>query len=147
MKRNLVIFGLAVLVGSLFAVYIFSGIDKTMAKSIYDNTISLFQIGAYNEYENALSISQVYPNSIIIKENNYYKVFIALAHDKELVEKYEQYYQKKNINYYLKKANVSSECLEKINKYEQIILQSTNLKEYDKINKSILSFYKGECND
>lgn len=140
MKKYLMITFIAVLVGGLFAFYMFYGIDKTVADVIKNNDhITVFQSGVFKDEENALIEKNKYEQAIIIKDENLYRVYIGVSYDEEVTLAYENYFKKNNYDYYCKKLEVSDNYLTNLKKYEELIKRSFNEDIYININKDLLA--------
>ena len=136
---------LALTIGALFAFYVFKGINITLADSIGDNYVIFYQIGVFRKYNNAYKLLDIYPESIIFKDDNLYYVYIGISQDSKIGLFYERYYQTNNINYYKKRVRVDDKCLNKIKDYEKLV--NKNLKEdlISSYNKNVLHIYQKEC--
>jgi LPS O-antigen subunit length determinant protein (WzzB/FepE family) len=119
LKKNLKIILLSSLIGALFACVFFLSIkEKTEAKNI--TYIYGFQVGAFKNFENANELKENYPYAKIIKENDYYRVFIGFTVDnKELLQNIYA-----NEEYYMKELIVSDEIKNNITKYDELLLNS-----------------------
>jgi len=95
-----------------------------------------FQVGVYKNYDNALNVSNL-NNGVIINDNNNYRVYSAFLSNEDIVNNLKQYYNANNINYYLKKIEVSNNTLEIINNYE-ILLKSASTDKYSMIIKEMM---------
>ena len=85
---------------------------------------------------------------IVVLDNDYYRVYIDIIKDKEILNSREEYYKNNNINYYLKIINPSKEFIDKLDDYE-IILKNTSISA-DKIRvvrEKILKEYQNELHD
>lgn len=100
-----------------------------------------FQTGAFENYDNAEILSNKLPSSLILKEDNLYKVYVALYKDIDLVNKMLVYFENNDINIYLKSISVSKSFYNNIEKLEEIILNTEESNVYHKINQSILDLY------
>ena len=147
MKKYILVFISALIVGSIFAIYVYKGIDTSFAISKTDNEVIIFQIGVYKDLENAINLTKKYPSSVIINEEELFRVYIGIAKDKEIIESYRNYYDSNNITYYEKKININKKCLNEIEKYERMIKKGYNSDTYNNINKILLNYYKDECYD
>ncbi len=147
MKKNILIFLIAVSLGTLFAFYVFNGAKKTFAQIKSDNQAYAFQVGVFKIYENAVSEASKYASGTIIKDNDLYRVYIAITEDKNVKLSYQDYFEKLGINYYIKAIKLDEKCLKKINAYETMTKKTFNEDTYDNINKILLEYYKGGCND
>ena len=91
---------------------------------------------------NALNYMQNYNSSIIIKDEEYFRVIIGIAVSKEAVDKLKSYFDELNINYYLKKESIDNQDLtDKIKEYEVALLKAQK-NTYNKINQDILKAYE-----
>ena len=85
---------------------------------------------------------------IVVLDNDYYRVYIDIIKDKEILNSREEYYKNNNINYYLKIINPSKEFIDKLDDYE-IILKNTSISA-DKVRvvrEKILKEYQNELHD
>ncbi|MBR1413836.1 MAG: hypothetical protein IJ574_04120 [Bacilli bacterium] len=138
MKKVLITILVAVLVGSLFAVYVFKNIEEGIALTTSNNEVTAFQVGVFSNYDNALKQANNFKSSIVVHDDNYYRVFIAMYHDEKIIKLMQDYYQ--DISIYLKRISVSDEFLTKLAKYESLI-NTSKLDNYDEVNQSILNEY------
>lgn len=140
MKKYLMITFIAVLVGSLFAFYMFCGLDKTVADVIRDDKlITVFQSGVFKDEENALMEKNKYEQAIVVHDGNLYRVYIGVSYDDEVTLAYKNYFKKNNYNYYCKKLEVSANYLTNLKNYEELIKRSFNEDTYININKDLLA--------
>ena len=147
MKKFLLAISSAIVIGVVLAIFVFKDSYYTLALTKNKNEIILFQVGVYKEYENAIICSSRYSGSVIINEDDLYRVYIGLAHDKEVQIAYRDHFKLNNINYYERKEYIKDACLEEIKKYESLIKKSFNTETYSNINKNLLNYYKDECHD
>ena len=80
MKKFLLSILLAIMVGSVFGFIIYKRFNKeelTVA-SILSKQVYAFQIGVFEDKENALTLQEKY-GGIIVNDNNRYRVYLALA--------------------------------------------------------------------
>ena len=148
MKKTLLTILGAILVGFGLGLFFFKKFDTniealaTSVKSIY-----AVQVGVYKNIDNAKDV----PNKmegIVVLDNDYYRVYIDIIKDKEILNSREEYYKNNNINYYLKIINPSKEFIDKLDDYE-IILKNTSISA-DKIRvvrEKILKEYQNELHD
>ena len=138
MKKVLITIVLAVLVGAAFAFYLFKNIEQSVAKTIDEKEATAFQTGVFSKYDNAVKASKQFKSSIIVQDDNYYRVFIAMFHDEEIINKMKNHFE--GTNYYLKKITTTDEFLTKLSKYETLI-KTSKINNYDEVNQSILNEY------
>lgn len=100
-----------------------------------------FQAGAFESYDNASNYVHNLPSSIIVNENNLYKVYVGIYKNIDIVNKMLVYFEDNNIHIYLKNINVTKDFYNIIDNYEVILNGSTNELVYNKTNQSILNLY------
>lgn len=145
MKKYLIITALAVIIGALFAFYMFKGIDNNINNILVkDRQITVFQSGVFKEENNAVLEKNKYDQAIIIKDGDLYRVYIGVSYDGEVTQAYENYFKKNNYNYYCKKIDVSANYLKNIQQYEALVKKSFNEDTYININKDLLAKLKEE---
>lgn len=148
MKKTLLTILGAILVGFGLGLFFFKKFDTniealaTSVKSIY-----AVQVGVYKNIDNAKDVANKM-EGIVVLDNDYYRVYIDIIKDKEILNLREEYYKNNNINYYLKIINPSKEFIAKLDDYE-IILKNTSISA-DKIGvvrEKILKEYQNELHD
>ena len=148
MKKTLLTILGAILVGFGLGLFFFKKFDTniealaTSVKSIY-----AVQVGVYKNIDNAKDVANKM-GGIVVLDNDYYRVYIDIIKDKEILNSREEYYKNNNINYYLKIINPSKEFITKLDDYE-IILKNTSISA-DKIRvvrEQILKEYQNELHD
>ena len=148
MKKTLLTILGAILVGFGLGLFFFKKFDiniealATSVKSIY-----AVQVGVYKNIDNAKDVANKM-GGIVVLDNDYYRVYIDIIKDKEILNSREEYYKNNNINYYLKIINPSKEFITKLDDYE-IILKNTSISA-DKIRvvrEKILKEYQNELHD
>lgn len=148
MKKTLLTILGAILVGFGLGLFFFKKFDTniealaTSVKSIY-----AVQVGVYKNIDNAKDVANKM-EGIVVLDNDYYRVYIDIIKDKEILNLREEYYKNNNINYYLKIINPSKEFIAKLDDYE-IILKNTSISA-DKIKvvrEQILKEYQNELHD
>ena len=148
MKKTLLTILGAILVGVGLGLCFFKKFDTniealaTSVKSIY-----AVQVGVYKNIDNAKDVANKM-GGIVVLDNDYYRVYIDIIKDKEILNSREEYYKNNNINYYLKIINPSKEFITKLDDYE-IILKNTSISA-DKIRivrEKILKEYQNELHD
>lgn len=136
MKKNLILITLSILLGIAFTFFVLNKQD-TYAKEDY--LVYAFQVGAFENIENAEEYSSGLPASIIHKEDKLYKVYVAIYKDIDIINKMVVYFENNDINVYLKNINVDKEFYKALSNYEELIKNSEDTNIYNKINQSILN--------
>lgn len=138
MKKTLMMIMLAVIVGFSFGYLFLRKFNNeviTEVSSIKSQCYA-FQIGVYRNKENALKAAND-SRGIVILDNDFYRVYIALLKDENLIESLKSYYDTKNVNYYLKAIYISDKTSSILDNYE-IILKRTSIDNYEAIIENML---------
>ncbi len=138
MKKTLMMIILAVIVGFSFGYLFLRKFNNeviTEVSSIKSQCYA-FQIGVYRNKENALKTAND-SRGIVILDNDFYRVYIALLKDENLIESLKSYYDTKNVNYYLKAIDISDKTSSILDNYE-IILKRTSIDNYEAIIENML---------
>ncbi len=141
MKKNLMIVFLAIVVGGIFSVVIFFR-NKNEAYGLVSNNniVNAFQIGVFNDYNNAVDLSRSYEGSIVVFDEMY-RVYIAIFNNEELVDEYRAFCADNGISFYVKKIKVDDMFLNVLTSYEEDLLISEDINFFE-VNGYILSEYK-----
>ena len=143
MKKVITTIIISIAVGVTFALFIFRNVNDEVQLAIKEeNLVTFFQVGVFKSEDNALNYMEQFNSSIIIKDNEYYRVIIAILDKDEAIEKEKQYFDSLGINYYLKKESISDEkFLNKLQEYEELLISSSS-DTYKTINSNILKLYE-----
>ena len=138
MKKTILTIVLAILIGFTFGFFFLKKITpKTITEvSNIKSQVYAFQIGVYKNKDNATKNATT-NNSIVVEDNNFYRVYIALLKDQTLIDNLKKYYDSIGLNYYLKAINVSDNTENIINNYE-LLLNNCDSSNYDMILSSML---------
>ncbi len=138
MKKTILTIVLAILIGFTFGFFFLKKFTpKTIAEvSNIKSQVYAFQIGVYKNKDNATK-NAITNNSIVVEDNNLYRVYIALLKDQTLIDNLKKYYDSIGLNYYLKAINVSDNTENIINNYE-LLLNNCDSSNYDMILSSML---------
>ena len=113
-----------------------------LIREIFSNNYKAFQIGVYTDYGIAESYKEKYSNSIIIKDNELYRVYAAILKDNKNIESMSKYLRKNNIEFFLRDINIEDKILvNEINEYERI-MDNDNEIVFLEVNKLIIEKYK-----
>lgn len=138
MKKTILTIVLAILIGFTFGFFFLKKFTpKTITEvSNIKSQVYAFQIGVYKNKDNATKNATI-NNSIVVEDNNLYRVYIALLKDQTLIDNLKKYYDSIGLNYYLKAINVSDNTENIINNYE-LLLNNCDSSNYDMILSSML---------
>ena len=136
MKKYLKILGVAVIIGGVIAYFFYYDINKEVrAISKKEEIVTLFQTGVFKDYNNATSFASTFPSSYVYKDNEYYRVIIAVCYHKETKLKLETIFNSEE------EMRVNKDFIDKISNYETIILKSEKNEVIDNVNNSILNIF------
>lgn len=139
MKKTLIVILCAISLGGGIAYYLFNKIVVKASPS--DTTIvSAFQIGAFTNYDNALKVADR-NNGIVIKDEDIFRVYIAIIHNQEVISKLKKHYSEIGLNYYLKQIPAKKEFIEQTSSIEELLNKSSS-NTYVVLNSEILEKYK-----
>lgn len=111
-------------------------------KKIFDTSYKAFQVGVYTTEELANTYKSKYKNAIVIKDNELYRVYVAILRKENNIENMSNYLNKNNIDYYIKEVNISDKNLKNtINEYESIMNNNSEIV-FLEINKMIMERYE-----
>ena len=133
--KKIIPYILAVILGYLISNLIFD----------YQNIkMTGFQLGVYNNITLAKEYSKKYPKSIIIKDDDVYRLYYSILSNNETISKMEDYLNKNNIAFYKKEILVKDNGLIKaLNKYEKSMIEVSD-DAFKAINEVIMESYGGE---
>lgn len=143
MKPYIKVLIAAVIIGVLIAVFFYKDIkNEVIAITNNDSEISLFQVGVFKVYDNAINFSESFENSLIYEDNGLYRVIIGAAYHNEAKIKLEQYFTEQNITYYIKEIKMSDSFIEEITNFELILIKTESFEVINSLNKSIMDALK-----
>jgi len=129
----------------IFFLGIFSGYYVCINNplKIFDTSYKAFQVGVYTSLDAANTYKSKYDNAIIIKDNELYRVYVAILKNQNNIENMANYLTKNNIDYYLKEININDKNLKHtIDEYENV-MNNQNEVVFLELNKMIMN----ECED
>ncbi|MDE6284544.1 MAG: hypothetical protein K2M17_02265, partial [Bacilli bacterium] len=114
----------AVIIGGIMAFFFYQDIQKeVIAITKTEDIVYVFQAGVFKSLENAQNKQQEYAASGILKDNDLYRVIIAVTRDNK--EKLEHYFQEQGIDFYIKEISRERVFLEKLQNFDHVIEKST----------------------
>jgi sulfur transfer complex TusBCD TusB component (DsrH family) len=143
MKRIIVPFISAIVIGLILGKYLFSQYEKKVDTVFQeDETIYVLQQGVYSSMENVEKYTSKLDYYIVHHDDKYYRVYVAMTHNKNNVDILEEYYMSKGNDIYVRELTTNNlEFLELIKQYD-ILLQSGGNNELLQIEKQVLSKYE-----
>lgn len=142
MKKYIFVVLSALIIGTGFAVYIFSTASEDSILAISENEkVYLFQLGVFSSYENAVDKQNCSDAAIIEQINEYYYVYGAVYSDIYLVSILKEYYDDADIDYALKEVIVTADFFSELQSYEELLKESGNIDVILRTNQIILDKY------
>ncbi len=103
-----------------------------------------FQLGVYKDVKLAKEYNKKYPSSILIKDDDVYRLYYSILSNDDAIAKMEDYLNKNKIAYYKKEIIVNDNGLIKaLNKYEKSMINVSD-DAFKAINEVIMESYGGE---
>lgn len=116
----------AILIGSFLAFLFYRDIkNEVNALSKENSKAYLFQVGVFTSEANAINYAEKFASHALVNIDKYYRVLICTTTSIENKEKLYDYYQKQNINFYIKEMAIDQDLNEKLSYVDQL-LQKTN---------------------
>ena len=132
--KPLIVFSLGIFCGY----YIFSNNPL----KVFDTSYKAFQVGVYTSLEAANTYRTKYKNSIVIKDDELYRVYVSILRNQNNIDSMASYLTKNNIDYYVKDININNKELKHtIDEYESI-MNNENEVVFLEINKMIIESYE-----
>ena len=135
----------SIVLGTVFGFILFQDTNFNI-KEVFSSNINAtaFQLGVFNNEEGAKEMKNRYENSIIMKDDDVYRVYYSILTSPDVITKMEKYLSKLGINYYLKQITVTdSELIKAISEYESTMAAGSD-NVLTSINNLIMSSYGGE---
>lgn len=133
----------AVICGVLIAFFFYKDIkNEVIAMTSQESNISLFQVGVFKVYDNAINFGKNFENSLIYEDNGLYRVIIGASYHNEAKIKLEQFFTNQDITYYIKEIKVNETFIEEISNLELVLVKTESAEVIDSLNKSILDALK-----
>ena len=130
--------------GLVFGFLLFQDADFNIKEVFADTlTATAFQLGVFNNEQSATELKNKYDGSLIMQDEDVYRVYYSILTNPKVIAKMEKYLQDASINYYLKEITVKdAELIKAINEYENTMTEGSESVLLS-VNKLITSSYKG----
>ncbi len=135
---------LSLILGAFFGYLLFQDADFNI-KDVFANTLTAkaFQLGVFNNLEGAEDLKKNYEGSVIMQDEDVYRVYYSILTNDKVIDKMEKYLTNQNISYYIKIITINDESLIKaISDYESTMEKGTD-SVLTSINNLIMSSYRG----
>ena len=140
MKTYLKIVIGAIILGGVMAFFFYKDIKKeVLAITKTSDTIYCFQAGVFKSLENAQNFAQSLQAYGIYKDEEFYRVILAVT--KENKEKLKAYYEEKEINFYIKEVTLDLSAIKKIENYDQVLEKTEQEDVLYRINQSMIELF------
>lgn len=137
MKKILKI--LFVLILGINAGYYFSN-NKIF--NVFDQSYKAFQVGVYTDISIANTYKSKYNNAIVVKDNELYRVYVAILKDDKNIKDMCSYLNRNNVEYYIRNVEIKDKNLKnKIKEYESIMNSDSQIV-FLEVNKMIMESYE-----
>lgn len=144
MKKIIVPLISAIVIGIVLGKYFFSQYEKDIDPVFQDDeVIYVLQQGVYSTPENVKKYTTKLDYYITHHDGNYYRVYVAITHNKNNVERLEEYFLSKGNDIYVRELSTNNlEFLELIKQYDLLLASSGGDSEMLQIEKQVLSKYE-----
>lgn len=124
MKQNVKIIIFSCLIGATLAGIFFLGV-KEKAEAKTKPVLYAFQVGVFKSFDNANNLKNNYASAKVIKDQEYYRVFIGVTvNNKDILR---NLFETQGYNYYVKEMQISEELQESIIKYDEFFMQTSEV--------------------
>ena len=106
-------------------------------------SVTAFQVGVYKSIENAETMKEQYPNSLIVQDKEYYRVYIGVSTGTNWTNALEKYFLEQNVSVYPKEIQVTHKFYEQLNEYKTIF-DNSDASVYERLNGEIMKKIEGE---
>jgi len=144
MKKIIIPILIALIIGSIFGFFIFKNID-TNIETVFFGTkeLTIFQAGVFLNEENANKFASNFKSTLVYKDDDFFRVYLAILNDTKSIEIMKEHFNLENINYYIRTITIRENAfIKELQKYETLLLNSTQNSTYDMVNQRILELYK-----
>lgn len=142
--KKLIPYLLSLIIGSFFGYLLFQDTDFNV-KDVFASTLpaKAFQLGVFNDFRAAEALKEKYEPSIIINDDDVYRVYYSVLTNDKVIIKMEDYLKNNSINYYLKDVVITDDSLIKsLSEYESSMENGSD-NVLTSLNNLIMSSYKG----
>ncbi|MDD4298257.1 MAG: hypothetical protein PHS98_01310 [Bacilli bacterium] len=144
MKRILIPLCSAIIIGLILGKYFFSQYENKINPVFKDDeTIYVLQQGVYSTMENVEKYTTKLDYYIVHHDGEYYRVYVAITHNKNNINRLEEYFIKRGNDIYVRELLTNNmEFLEILKQYDLLLQSSSGDNELIQIEKQVLSKYE-----
>lgn len=135
---------LSLVLGTVFGFILFQN-NGSDIKRVFKEEVKAtgFQLGVFNSIDLAREYQKKFPTSIIMNDDDVYRVYISILTNNKTISKMEEYLNNNKIAFYKKDIVVSDSSLIKaLNNYEKNMLDGSE-STFTSLNKLIMESYGG----
>ncbi len=135
---------LSLVIGTVFGFILFQN-NGSDIKRVFKEEVKAtgFQLGVFNSIDLAKEYQKKFPTSIIMNDDDVYRVYISILTNSKTISKMEEYLNNNKIAFYKKDIVVSDSSLIKaLNNYEKNMLDGSE-STFTSLNKLIMESYGG----
>ncbi len=134
----------SILLGYLFGKVIFNQYDKNLLDAFKEKTPVFFlQQGVYSSIDSLEKNTKNIRNYVYVKDNNYYRVYVAITRNPENVNKLKEMFTKKGNDIYVRELEVSNkEFINILDQYDKLTKLTSDENNINKIIKETLIKYQ-----
>lgn len=124
MKKTIIYFFIAILIGFILSKYIFNEYEGAVLATNKEKTIYIFQYQAYKDKDVMIENAKALENYFYYKENNIYHVIIGISSDEKNIDKIKKAYNISGDIYIKQKKIKNQEFLINLKEYDKLIAQT-----------------------
>lgn len=110
--------------------------------NVFDQSYKAFQVGVYTDISIANAYKSKYDNAIVVKDNELYRVYVAILKDDKNIKDMCSYLNRNNVEYYIRNVEIKDKNLKsKIKEYESIMNSDSQIV-FIEVNKMIMESYE-----
>lgn len=136
MKKKLILIVFALFLGGIMAFITYQKFKGFDGEILGD--VTLYQLGVYESYENALAKKESFTGSLVVNKDNMYQVIGAIVKSEACAKKIEELLSEENITYYKKKIMLNEEDTKMVENYELLMEKADNADTLELINQELL---------
>lgn len=143
LMKKLIPYVISLVLGTVFGYLVFENTDFNIKEVFGDyEEVTGFQLGVFNDLKVAREFKDKYMPSVIIQDDDVYRVYYSILKDDDAIIKMEDYLSNKEISFYKKRITIhDTDLINAIHTYESGI-PNGNEKVIENINNLIMASCK-----
>lgn len=140
MKAYLKIVVGAVFIGGVMAFFFYKDIkSEVIAMTKERDVVYLFQTGVFKNYDNAVAFSEKFKQKGIYQDDEFYRVFLSITVNNK--EKLIDFYEQRDIEFYVKEVVVDETLKKKIENYDLVLEKTVKEDVFYSINQAMIELF------